>query len=514
MQPTRIFAGAYLVASLIAAGPALAQKKGGDLTALLYASINSVDPHFTGTYPARSMILGMYETLVTVDENGGTIPMLAEKVDISADGLTYSFPLRKGVKFHTGKEMTSADVKASLERFAKISPGRAAMDAVASFEAPEKYLFVIKLKAPSASFLDRMAAPTSPATIIPEEEAAKEINKTGNISTGPFQFVEWVPDSHFRIKRFDGYAKRDGGGERTGFGGTKTVYLDTVTFKSVTEASARVAALEAGQAHLIEDLPGPSAERLKSNPKVKIHNMPTFQMPVIYLNHALAPTTDLKVRQAMQAAVDAEEALGAAAAGAPYVVQHAWVYKGHPMYSDAGKALYNINNVAKAKQLLKESSYKGEEILFNVGNLGFMTRYAVIVAQGLKEAGFNVKIQTMDLGTLFSVAGKDEGWHLTTSGFGSQPLLGPYLYQPILVGPANLSRRKNDTVMEAAWAKFDGSRDMAIRQAAWNDITQRTYDEAYFIKLGDLGMTHAAVANLAGFKVYPGALRFWDVWLD
>ena len=514
MKPTRILAGAALVAAILAAGPASAQKKGGDITALLYASINSVDPHFTSTYPARSMILGMYETLMTVDENGSTVPMLAEKVDVSADGLTYSFPLRKGVMFHNGKEMTAADVKASSERFAKQSPGRASMDAVASFEAPEKYLFVIKLKAPSASFLDRLAAPTAPVTIIPEEEAAKEINKTANISTGPFQFVEWVPDSHFRIKRFDAYAKRAGGGERSGFGGEKNVYVDTVTFKSVTEASARVAALEAGQAHLIEDLPGPATERLKSNPKVTIYNMPTFQMPVLYLNHALAPTSDLKVRQAMQAAVDAEEALGAAAAGAPYVIQHAWVYKGHPMYSDAGKALYNINNINKAKQLLKESGYKGEEILFNVGNLGFMTRAGVILAQNLKEAGFNVKVQTMDLGTLFSVAGKDEGWHLTTSGYGSQPLLGPYMYQPITVGPANLSRRKADAFLEGEWAKFDATRDMAQRQAAWNAITQRTYDEVYFIKLGDLGMTHAGSVNLKGFKVYPGALRFWDTWLE
>ncbi|MBM3546856.1 MAG: hypothetical protein FJX54_07875 [Alphaproteobacteria bacterium] len=515
MQPTRILAGAVVVASLIAAGPAAAQKKGGDIIALLYAGLNSVDPHFTGTYPARSMILPMYESLMTVDENGGTIPLLAEKAEISADGLTYSFPLRKGVKFHNGKEMTSADVKASMERYAKISPGRAAMDPVASFEAPDKYTFVIKLKTPSASFLDRLASPTSPATVIPEEEAAKEVNKTGNISTGPFQFVEWVPDSHFRIKRFDGFVKRDVAGEKmTGYGGPKTVHIDTVTFRVVTEASARIAALEAGQAHLVEDVPGPAAERLKSNPKVRLYDMPTFQMPVIYLNHSLGPTADIKVRQAIQAAIDMEEAMGAAAAGAPYVVQHAWVYKGHAMYSDAGKALYNINNINKAKELLKGSGYKGEEIVFNVGNLGFMTRYSVVVQQALKEAGMNVKVNTMDLGTLFSISNKDEAWHMTTSGFGSQPFLGPYMYQQITTGPANLARRKGDTALEAAWAKFDGTRDMAVKQAAWNEITQRTYDEVYFVKLGDLGMKYAAVSNLAGFRAYPGSLRFWDAWLE
>src|SRR5258708_5143991 len=273
----------------LAAAAVLAQKRGGDINVLLYAGFNSIDPHFTTTYPARNALLGIYETLVTVDENGATMPMLAESVDISADGLTYRFPLRKGVKFHNGKEMTAADVKASLERYARLSPQRANMEPVASIETPEPYLVVVKLKAANPNFLDRLAAPTSPASIIPVEEAAKELNKTSNLSTGPFQFVEWVPDSHFRIKRFDGYVPNKSLPERTGFGGPKTVYLDTVTFRVVAEASARIAALEAGQAQFAEDVPGPAAQRLAGNPKIKVLDLPTFQMPVLYLNHALAP---------------------------------------------------------------------------------------------------------------------------------------------------------------------------------------------------------------------------------
>ena len=176
------------------------------MVALLYAGLNSIDPHFTTTYPARTMLLGIYETLVTVDETGSTIPMLAESVEVAPDGLTYRFPLRKGVKFHNGKEMTSADVKASLERFAKLSPARVSMEIVSAIETPDANTVVVKLKNPSSTWLDRLAAPTSPASIIPIEEAAKELNKTNSISTGPFAFVEWIPDQHFRIKRFDGYA--------------------------------------------------------------------------------------------------------------------------------------------------------------------------------------------------------------------------------------------------------------------------------------------------------------------
>src|SRR5712692_1922275 len=87
--------------------PALAQKKGGDFVAAQPAGTNTLDPHFTASAAARNMMLGMYETLVTIDENAAPIPMLASSWEVAPDGMTYKFTLRQGVKFHTGKEMTS-----------------------------------------------------------------------------------------------------------------------------------------------------------------------------------------------------------------------------------------------------------------------------------------------------------------------------------------------------------------------------------------------------------------------
>ena len=115
--------------------PALAQKKGGDLIVAQPAGTNTLDPHFTASAAARNMMLGMYETLVTIDENASPIPLLAAKWEVLDNGLTYRFELRRGVKFHNGKEMTSADVKASLERFGRVSPEKQTMAQVASVEA-------------------------------------------------------------------------------------------------------------------------------------------------------------------------------------------------------------------------------------------------------------------------------------------------------------------------------------------------------------------------------------------
>ena len=116
-----------LALALLSAGPALAQKKGGDLVIAQPAGTNTLDPHFTASAAARNMMLGMYETLVTIDETATPIPLLAAKWDVLDNGLTYRFELRKGVHFHTGKEMTSADVKASLERFGRVSPEKQTM---------------------------------------------------------------------------------------------------------------------------------------------------------------------------------------------------------------------------------------------------------------------------------------------------------------------------------------------------------------------------------------------------
>ena len=175
---------------LVLAAPALAQKKGGDLIVAQPAGTNTLDPHFTASAAARNMMLGMYETLVTIDENASPIPMLAARWEVLDNGLTYRFELRKGVRFHNGKEMTAADVKASLERFGRVSPEKQTMAQVAAIEAPSPSVVVIRMKQVDTAFIDRMASPASPPTIIPAEEATKEVNKTANISTGPYMIVE------------------------------------------------------------------------------------------------------------------------------------------------------------------------------------------------------------------------------------------------------------------------------------------------------------------------------------
>ena len=501
--------------ALALAAPALAQKKGGDLIVAQPAGTNTLDPHFTASAAARNMMLGMYETLVTIDENASPIPMLAAKWEALDNGLTYRFELRKGVKFHNGREMTSADVKASLERFGRVSPEKQTMAAVLAVEAPSPYVVVIRMKQLDTSFIDRLASPASPPTIIPAEEAAKDVNKTANVSTGPYQFVEWVPDSHVKLKRFDGYVPSPAAAGRDGLGGHKTAYFDTVTIRIIKEASARVAALEAGQVHFIEDVPIPAAKRLEGNGKLKLMDLMPFSQPLVYVNTSLPPTDNLKLRQAIQAALDIDEILAAATDGF-YQLNPGWVYTSSAYYApDAGRALYNQKDTKKAKGLLTEAGYKGEPLVMITNkDYQFMFKSAVVISEQLKALGVNVKLDVLDWPTMAAKALTSEGWNLATSGFAIQPFVGPYSYLKLFWGPAHVGRVASDPGLDQAWTRFNSSLKQSERKEAWTQIQQRMADQVYILKLGDQGAKLGMTRSLVGFKPYQGAHRFWDVWLE
>src|ERR1700704_5123007 len=141
-------------AALFTASPAQAQVKGGTLTYSTVAGPASLDPYMAGSLIELEVIHEIFETLVAMDENYNARPMLASKVDISNEAKTFTFSLRKGVKFSNGQEMTSADVLASFERFKKVSTNAALLADVDKYETPDPYTFIVQLKSTNAVFID------------------------------------------------------------------------------------------------------------------------------------------------------------------------------------------------------------------------------------------------------------------------------------------------------------------------------------------------------------------------
>src|SRR5271155_5122976 len=123
------------------AAPFACPHVGGDLVFALEANINSLDAQTTGAISTRNVVNNIFEPLLSRDDSNRPIPMLADAVSESPDHLSYEFKLRHGVKFHSGKELTSADVVASFDRYLKIGLARSAFDNVDRWEAPDAYTF-------------------------------------------------------------------------------------------------------------------------------------------------------------------------------------------------------------------------------------------------------------------------------------------------------------------------------------------------------------------------------------
>src|SRR5690349_18612984 len=227
---------AALALVLVLAAPAHAQppdqpRVGGVLRAAMIGELPTLDLHTTTAVLVQQITWHIYETLYTYDRHYNAVPMLAEGHTVADGGRTYVFKLRRGVKFHNGKEMTSADVVASLKRWGRLAtPGKAAFRNVEGVEARDAYTVALYLKEPSGALLQVLARPNNGAAIYPKEiaEAAGDQPIKEYVGTGPFRFVEHRPDRHVRVARFKEYAART---DAPSFaGGRRVAYVDEILF--------------------------------------------------------------------------------------------------------------------------------------------------------------------------------------------------------------------------------------------------------------------------------------------
>ncbi|HEV8673224.1 MAG TPA: ABC transporter substrate-binding protein [Methylomirabilota bacterium] len=508
--------GAAGVAVLLAASApgAAAPKRGGEMVFAQEAQVSGLDMHFSSAISSRNIALHIYESLLTRDESNAPIPELAERWTASPDGLTYTFPLRKGVLFHNGKELTSADVLASYQRYQRIGVDRKTLEPVATMTAPDRYTFQLKLKKAVPTFIEELSSFRVPIVIMPAEETAKAGGKTEPyIGTGPYQFVEWVADSHVKLKRFDRYKVNEAFPDRTGFGGRKIAYFDAVTFKIVTEGGARVAGLEKGELHGVEDVPTKSAQRLRANRGIVLHPLERFWIHIAIPNHARPPTDNLLVRRAIQVGLNMEEIMEAATDGA-FKLQAGYQYPGNPYYTEAGKDRYQVNDKELAKRLLREAGYKGEEVVL-ITNTDYQTMYnaAVVMAEQMKAFGLTVKTEVSDWPTQRKKREDPKAWNIYFTGFGTGPSVGAAAAILDLLPPTNLQNSPGDPVLQQAFDDLLNKPTLEERKAAFARAQERVYEQVHAIKFGDLTKIQAVRSTVKGFKPHR-IPRMWNVWFE
>ncbi len=502
-------AGAAALSGL--ARPALAQAPRGTVVMAQQAQPPSLDAQVTTAQASRNINLHIYETLFARDEAGNPKPDLAEGVDVSADGLTYRFGLR-AARFHTGREMTSADVRASLLRYGRVGGSAFIMQPVDAIETPDRRTVVVRLKQPSPGFIAGISSPRAPCAIIPEEEAGKEASRIEVVGTGPYRFVEFRPDSHVRLARFDGYAQNTAYEGMDGFAGRKVANVENILIRFVPEAGARTAGLQTGEMHILEAIAVPAAQRLRGDRNLAMHEMMPWSFQTLMLNHAAPPMDNPAFRRALQAALDLEEIMAISTDGL-YRMTHGWQHPGTTYFAgDVGRPLYNVNNRDRARALLREAGYRNEEIVL-LGDSSFKNHNDTVVtaAEQLRAVGVNVRVQVTDWPTAFSQRTQRTGWHAWALMLGIEPYEGPYGVVGFFSGHQPVQHVR-DEVIEDCQRRLTTSLQEEDRRKAVHDFQARMYDQAIAIKCGDVGVVQATRVQVRGYKPYR-IPRMWGITL-
>jgi peptide/nickel transport system substrate-binding protein len=508
---SRYVAAAGVAAALWVVGAAAwagTPVQGGTLRVALTASAPSLDPH-SGTHLAiREIGMHLFENLLTFDSKFQVVPQLAEKWEISKDGKTYTFHLRKGVKFHTGREMTADDVLASVERFRKVAPRRNELADVDKIDVVGPAVIRMTLKQVSASFLAAIANPICQLAILPKEAVQdRPLNKADIVGTGPYKFAEWIPDRWVRIVRFADY-KPEGKVDVGGLGGARHAYADEIRFVPVPEPGARVAGLQTGEYDFADFLPTAAMPQLTGDRNLRVARLGPQNYPTVYFNHT-GKFKNLKLRQAVQAALNMDEIMQVANDGDGRV-DPGFYFKEQVWYSTAGGKLYNQKNAAKAKQLLNEAGYKGEPIVFVTNtSYDYMYKAAQVIQEQLKKVGMNVTLGVYDWPGSLAVRKDMSKWDMFTSSHSTRfdPSANDFYYRA-----KTTFFGYNNPKMEALLDKANLATKFADRHKIYEEVQKLTYEDAVMLKLYDHYTWQGHSAKLQGYTPWV-MVRLWNTWL-
>ena len=390
-----------ILALALCGAPAAAQT----ITVALPADIRSSDPGVNRDDTTDAVVLHVVEGLVGYAEDGTVGPLLAEKVDVSADGLTYSFTLREGVTFHNGAPLTPADVLWSWSRYMTPATnwrclgefdGRNGLK-VETVTAPDARIVVMTLNKPNALFLDTLARTDCATGVIHKDSVKADGSWDRPVGTGPFKFGEWKRGQSLQLLAFDKYLSPKGD-KRDGYLGSKRPLVKEVRFLVVSDVATAKTGLLSGAIDL-EQIQESDVAELQNAPgvQVKYASNPVRQGLIIQTRDPLLK--NVKLRQAIAAAIDFNELVAAVSSnlGKP---NNSPIYEGSRYFGAVEHQGFTYDPV-KAKALLKEAGYKGEPITILANKRANVPSFATaVIAQAMMQAaGINAQIEVLEWAT-------------------------------------------------------------------------------------------------------------------
>ncbi len=444
----------------------------------------SLDPHEAVAAGTEEVFFNIYEGLIKPDSDGNLLPALASDYTISPDKTVFTFTLRKGVKFHSGKELTVEDVIYSIERCSDPEDAvkyEAAFGNIASIEAPDDETVVITLKAPNTDFLCEMDCPIIPAD--------NESPSTVSDGTGPYKFVSHALQENFVVERFEDYW-----GE--------PAHIKNVTFKVCANPDSLVMELNSGSVDMLARVTSTQASQLNDNFNVLEGTMNLVQ--ALYLNNGVKPFDDVRVRQALCYAVDKQYILDMTSDGYGTPI-------GSSMFPAFGKyympelADYYTKDIDKAKQLLADAGY-ADGFTFTIKAPSNYTQHveaAQVIADVLKEINVTAKIELIEWETWLSdvYAGRD--FEATVVGLDASSLAASSMLLRFNSDSSKNFVNYNNPDYDAAYARAEASTDENERTQAYKECEKILTETAANVYIQDMAEFVALNKKYAGYEFYP-----------
>ncbi len=382
-------------------------KYGGVLRIGVMVESVDLDPHILRASSSAAVTVNICEGLTSHGPNYKVVPTLATSWDVSKDRKTYIFNLRKGVKFHNGREFTAEDVKWNFERImsTKIVAyyGTRMRNLVKSVEVVDKYTVKIHLLTPAANFL-HMLAHFSMVMIPREEVEAQGGTMTKPMGTGPFVFKERIRGQHAILEKFKDYWD------------PKLPYVDALKYIPMPEEASRVIALKTGEVDFIDYFPAKDFAAEKEKGNFKLYSYPGHIFRITQMNMKRPPLDNLLVRRAIRYAIDPKKFKDICFWGQG-TLSTTGVFPEDPFNPKFPLWVYSPE-IAKA--LLKQAGHEnGFDLVYRVpAKYPGMVCAAEMIQADLKKVGIRVKLELMEWGDFQTKVARRKDYDLSTTGYG------------------------------------------------------------------------------------------------
>jgi peptide/nickel transport system substrate-binding protein len=458
-----------------------------------------LDPTLARTFVGRIVFSALCDKLFDIDDKLNIVPQLATSYEWSADSKALTLKLRSGVTFHDGEKMDAAAVKFSLERHKTMagSNRRGELAPVQSVDVVDPMTVRLNLSAPFSPLLAQLA--DRAGMIVSPKAAQAEGDKFGAkpVCAGPYKFVERVAQDRIVLERYANYWNKG------------AYHFDRIVYLPIVDSTVRLANLRSGQLDFIERVAPSDIPQIKSDSRFKVAKITEIGYQGITINVGKSDVAqknplgkDPRVREAFELALDRDGIVQVAMDGEADPGNQ-WVSPSNPFY--AKNVPIPKRNVERAKALLKEAGVPNPSFTLMTPTTSDAQRIAQVVQAMVKEAGFDVKIQSTEFATSLDMAdkGQFEAYVLAWSGRADPD--GNIFSFDACKQPLNYAGYCKPEVDELL-KKSRTLRDVAERRKVYEQIADIVLKDRPIVYLYHRHWLYAYTSKLTGFRTIPDGL--------